>query len=67
MRHILTFENPSGRTRSWTRSMPFGTFDRTQQLFDYSFHEGNHAMRNILSAAQAAEQGSTRKQDSIRK
>jgi hypothetical protein len=47
--------------------MPFGTFDRTQQLFDYSFHEGNHAMRNILSAAQAAEQGSTRKQDSIRK
>jgi len=67
MRHILTFEK-SLRAHAVMDTVHAGRHvDRTQQLFDYSFHEGNHAMRNILSAAQAAEQGSTRKQDSIRK
>ena len=30
--------------------------DHTQQVYEYACHEGNHAMRNILSAARAAEQ-----------
>jgi hypothetical protein len=31
------------------------TKDPEQQLFEYACHEGNYAMRNILSAARAAE------------
>jgi hypothetical protein len=31
------------------------TADPDQPLFEYACHEGNYAMRNILSAARAAE------------
>ena len=51
----VTFEDPTVWTRPWTYSMPLTRVDHTQQLFEYACHEGNHAMRNILSAARAAE------------
>jgi len=38
-------------TRPWTFEMPLTKVDRSQQMFEYACHEGNHAMRNILSAA----------------
>ena len=57
----VTFEDPSVWTRPWTYSMPLTHVDRTQQMFEYACHEGNHAMRNILSAARAAEQDNVRK------
>jgi hypothetical protein len=51
----VTFEDASVWTRPWTFSMPLTKVDRSQQLFEYACHEGNLAMRNILSAARAGE------------
>jgi hypothetical protein len=35
--------------------MPLTKVDQSQQVHEYACHEGNHAMRNILSAARASE------------
>ena len=51
-----TFEDANTWTRPWTFSMPLTKVDRTQQMFEYACHEGNLAMRNILSAQRAEEQ-----------
>ncbi len=50
-----TFDDPDTWTRPWTFSMPLTRVDQTQQLHEYACHEGNLAMRNILSAARAAD------------
>ena len=55
----VTFEDPNVWTRPWTFEMPLTKVDRSQQMFEYACHEGNLAMRNILSAA--------RKEDSAAK
>ena len=39
----------------------FLTVDQRQQRFEYVCHEGNHAMRHILSAARAADQESAQR------
>jgi hypothetical protein len=39
----------------WTFSMPLTQVDHTQRIYEYACHEGNLAMRNILSGARAAE------------
>jgi hypothetical protein len=49
----VTFEDPNTWTRPWTFSMPLTKVDRSQQMFEYACHEGNLAMRNILSAQRA--------------
>ena len=49
----VTFEDPDTWTRPWTYVMPLAKVDQTQQVYEYACHEGNHAMRNILSAARA--------------
>ena len=49
----VTFEDPNTWTRAWTYMMPLAKVDSTQQVYEYACHEGNHAMRNILSAARA--------------
>ena len=51
----VTFEDSNTWTRPWTYVMPLTKVDSSQQVFEYACHEGNHAMRNILSAARAAE------------
>ena len=51
----VTFEDATVWTRPWTFVMPLTKVDQTQQLHEYACHEGNLAMRNILSAARAAE------------
>ena len=51
----VTFEDPNTWTRPWTYVMPLTKVDYSQQVYEYACHEGNHAMRNILSAARAAE------------
>jgi hypothetical protein len=50
----VTFDDPATWTRPWTFTMPL-TRDETQDVFEYSCHEGNYAMFNILSAARADE------------
>jgi len=52
----VTFEDANTWTRPWTFSMPLTKVDSTQQMFEYACHEGNLAMRNILSAQRAEEQ-----------
>ena len=49
----VTFEDPNVWTRPWTYLMPLTKVDHTQQVHEYACHEGNLAMRNILSAARA--------------
>ena len=50
----MTVDDPQTWVRPWTFAMRL-TADREQTLFEYACHEGNYAMRNILSAARAAE------------
>jgi hypothetical protein len=51
----VTFEDPTTWVRPWTFSMPHAQVDHTQRIYEYACHEGNLAMRNILSGARAAE------------
>jgi len=51
----VTFDDPTTWTRPWTFLMPLTKVDRSQEVHEYACHEGNLAMRNILSAARAAE------------
>jgi len=50
----LTLNDPDTWARPWTFGMTL-TADPGQPLFEYACHEGNYAMRNILSAARAEE------------
>jgi hypothetical protein len=50
----ITLNDPTTWTRPWTFGMPL-TEDDEEAIFEYSCHEGNYAMPNILSAARAAE------------
>jgi hypothetical protein len=50
----VTVDDPTTWTRPWTFAMPL-TMDDTQPVLEYSCHEGNLGLRNILSAARAEE------------
>ena len=56
----VTLNDPDTWTKPWTFGMTL-TEDPGQPLFEYACHEGNYAMRNILSAARA-EEAATAKQ-----
>jgi hypothetical protein len=51
----VTVEDPKTWVRPWTFAMPL-TIDNTQPVLEYSCHEGNLGLRNILSAARSAEE-----------
>jgi len=55
VRWSVTVDDPETWTRPWTFSMPL-TVDESQKVLEYSCHEGNYGLRNILSAARAADQ-----------
>jgi hypothetical protein len=50
----VTVEDPMTWTRPWSFAMPL-TMDDTQPVLEYSCHEGNLGLRNILSVARAEE------------
>jgi hypothetical protein len=50
----VTVDDSSTWTRPWTFSIPLTMNDR-EPVLEYACHEGNHAVRNILSASRAAE------------
>jgi hypothetical protein len=56
----MTVDDPETWNRPWTFGMTL-TADPEQPLFEYACHEGNYAMRNILSAARAEEAAGSRK------
>ena len=50
----VTVDDASTWTRPWTFVIPLTMNDR-EPVFEYACHEGNQAIRNILSAARVAE------------
>jgi hypothetical protein len=53
----FTVEDPATWSRPWTAEFPMR---RTEEsLYEYACHEGNYGMRNILTAARAAERAET--------
>ena len=51
----VTVNDPQTFTRPWKISVPLKRDPEQAEVFEYACHEGNYAMRNILSAARAAE------------
>jgi hypothetical protein len=50
----VTVNDPSTWGRPWTFSIPL-TMNESEPVLEYACHEGNQAIRNILSASRAAE------------
>jgi hypothetical protein len=50
----VTVDDPKVFAAPWKVAMPL-TMEPNHQSFEYACHEGNYAMRNILSAARAEE------------
>ena len=55
----VTVDDPTTWSRPWTFTIPL-TMNDQEAVLEYACHEGNHAIRNILSAARTAESSSTR-------
>ena len=51
--------DPQTWTKPWTISFPWKR-DSNYLMFEYSCHEGNYAMRNLLSGARAEEQANNK-------
>jgi len=54
LQYEATVDDPKTWTRPWKVALPF-TLHPEYQFFEYACHEGNYAMRNILSAERANE------------
>ena len=58
LRYEITVNDPSTWTASWTAALNMKP--QADGMFEYACHEGNLAMRHILSAARAAERNGSR-------
>jgi hypothetical protein len=54
LQYTATIDDPGTWSRPWTLSFPWKR-EPVYGMFEYACHEGNYAMRNILSASRAAE------------
>jgi hypothetical protein len=54
LQYEVTIEDPETWTAPFTVSFPL-TRDPGYQMFEYACHEGNHAMRNVLSGSRSDE------------
>lgn len=59
LQYRVTVDDPQTWTRPWTIEFPW-TRDSDYLLFEYGCHEGNYAMRNLLSGARADEKAPSR-------
>jgi hypothetical protein len=59
MEWSVTVDDPSTWTRPWTFSMPLTRTD-TEPVLEFACHEGNYAVRHILSGARATDAPSPR-------
>ncbi len=57
----VTVDDPMTWTRPWTFAMPL-TMNEREPVLEFACHEGNYAIRNILSGARAAERAGASKQ-----
>jgi hypothetical protein len=55
LQYEVTIDDPKTWTAPWKVSFPLKR-EPDYQIFEYACHEGNHAMRNILSASRADDQ-----------
>ena len=55
VRYEVTVTDRATFARPWTAALDLKTSPRVSDVFEYACHEGNYAMRNILSGARAAE------------
>jgi hypothetical protein len=60
VRYEVTVSDPETFARPWTAALTLRSGTGLPDVFEYACHEGNYAMRNILSAARAEEKGATR-------
>ena len=54
VQYEVTVTDPATFSQPWTAALSLKTSDQAD-VFEYACHEGNYAMRNILSGARAAE------------
>jgi hypothetical protein len=54
--YTVTIDDPATFTKPWTIGVPLKSDKEQTEIFEYACHEGNYAMRNILSGARADEQ-----------
>jgi hypothetical protein len=55
LRYEVTVDDAATWTKPWTAALEL--VPQADGMFEYACHEGNNSMRNILSAARAAERG----------
>jgi hypothetical protein len=60
VRYEVTVSDPSTFSKPWTAALSLKS-GRLPDVFEYACHEGNYAMRNILSGARAAEKAAASK------
>jgi hypothetical protein len=54
----VTFDDPHTWARPWTFAMVLKQAKADQKVYEYACHEGNYGLKNILTGARAADQGS---------
>jgi hypothetical protein len=54
----VTFDDPHTWARPWTFAMVLKQAKAGQKVYEYACHEGNYGLKNILTGARAADQGS---------
>ena len=59
--YAVTVSDAATFARPWTAALDLNTSARVADVFEYACHEGNYAMRNILSGARLAERSATAK------
>jgi hypothetical protein len=57
VRYEVTVIDPETFSQPWTAAISLRNDPDLPDVFEYACHEGNYAMRNILSAARAVERG----------
>jgi len=55
----VTVEDPNTWTRPWTFAVPL-TINNDEPVYEYACHEGNYAVRNMLSATRAEDEERSR-------
>jgi len=58
--YAVTIDDPATFTKPWTIGVPLKSDTGQDEIFEYACHEGNYAMRNILSGARADEQATAK-------
>jgi hypothetical protein len=53
MEYTIRIEDPTTFTNPWTAVLPISRLPDDTQIFEYACHEGNYAMRNLLSGGRA--------------